>query len=159
MNRSALILFPLLLAGCNVQAKHDGAKGDDNVTISGDAEGNVSFDLPVAKGQVKLPEGALSSSDIDIDGVKMPPSASVNSFHVEATGGRSIVNIGFKDPNAPEKVRAYFADEFRERKVEAAVTGDTITGTSKDGDKFTIKVGPGEGGGAKGTIRLDGADD
>ena len=48
-----LALLPLV-AGCNVHTKSpDG--DNDNVSIHSDQGGNVSFDLPFAKGQVKLP--------------------------------------------------------------------------------------------------------
>jgi len=156
VNRSALILVPLLLAGCNIQAKHDRADANnDNVNISGGEDGNVSFDLPFVKGQVKLPASAMARSDFDIDGVKMYPGATINSFHVEATDGSSQVELGFKAPDAADKVRAYFVDGFREKGVDATASGNGISGTSKDGDKFVIDIAP-AGSGSQGTIRING---
>ena len=156
MNRSVLFLVPLILAGCNIQAKHENDNNrDGKVTISGGENGNVSFDLPFAKGQVKLPASAMAHGNFDIDGVKMYPGATINSFHVEANDGSSVVNIGFKAPASPDKVIAYFADEFRKKGVEASASGGSISGASKDGDRFVINVQPTDGG-SQGTIRIDG---
>lgn len=156
MNRSALFIVPLLLAGCNVQAKHESDNNrDDKVTISGGENGNVSFDLPFAKGQVKLPASAMAHGNFDIDGVKMYPGATIDSFHVEANDGGSVVNIGFKAPASPDKVIGYFADEFRKKGVETSASGGGISGTSKDGDRFVINAQP-SGGGTQGSIRIDG---
>ena len=153
MNRSALFLIPILLAGCNVQSKHDRDSAD--VKISGGENGNVSFDLPFAKGQVKLPASAMAKGNFDIDGVKMYPGATINSFHVEANDDKSVVNIGFRAPASPDKVIGYFADQFRKKGVDASASGNAISGTSEDGDKFVIKAEP-NGDGSVGTVRIDG---
>jgi hypothetical protein len=52
MNRLAVLLPVLVLAGCNVQSKNP-ANGDDSVSIRADDSGNIAFDLPIAEGQVK----------------------------------------------------------------------------------------------------------
>ena len=72
MNRSALLLLVPLLAACNVHSKNP-ADGDENVSIHADDSGHVSFNLPIAQGQVKLPEGMMNHGDVDIDGVKLMP--------------------------------------------------------------------------------------
>ena len=157
MKFAAILIAATALAACNIHAKHD--DGDDNdanetVNISGGTDGNVSFDLPFMKGQVKLPEGAFHGGNFDIDGVKMYPGASINSFHVEANDDVSVVNLGFKAPAPAEKVRAYFVDEFKKRGVEATASGDAVSGKTKDGGPFEIHVQD-SGGGSQGTIRLE----
>lgn len=146
------VLLGAALAGCNIQAKHDN-DNDDNVTISGGADGNVSFDLPFMKGQVKLPEGSVHGSNFDIDGVKMYPGATINSFHVEAHNENSVVNMAFKAPAPPEKVRAYFIDQFKAKGVQASASGNSVSGKSKDGSPFTITVTP-DGADSQGTIEI-----
>ena len=161
MKFAAILMLGAALAGCNVQAKHhnDNDRNDDNVTISSEADGNVSFDLPFMKGQVKLPEGAMAHGDVDIDGVKLYPGTKLTSFHVEAREGEnSVVNMEFKAPATPDKVRAYLIEEFGKKGVKAAASGDAITGTSKDGSPFEIHVQP-DGAGSQGTIRLEDKDD
>lgn len=151
----ALLAASAALAGCNVHAKHDNDNdGNETVKISGGSDGNVSFDLPFMKGQVKLPEGAMHSGDFDIDGVKMYPGATINGFNVNASNNVSVVNLGFKAPASADKVRAYFVDQFKQKGVEARASGDGVTGKSKDGSPFEIHVSD-SGSGSQGTIRIE----
>ena len=144
----------LVLAGCNVQAKHDNDKNETVRISASDADGNVSFDLPFAKGEVKLPDGAvIHGSDVDIDGVKLYPGASVTGFNIDAKDKNSVVSIAFKTPAPADKVRAYFLDEFKKKGVTASASGDAVSGTSKDGSPFQIQV-TGTGNESQGTIRL-----
>lgn len=154
MRTAAVVLLVGALTACNFHAKHDNDGGDENVTISGGEDGKVSFNLPFVSGAVKLPAGAVHGGDIDIDGVKMYPGASVNSFHVEANDDKSVVNIGFKAPDAPDKIRAYFLDQFKQKGVQANASGDGISGKSKDGSPFEIHVQP-NGTASQGTIRIE----
>ncbi|MES2120675.1 MAG: hypothetical protein V4513_08885 [Pseudomonadota bacterium] len=152
------LILSILLAGCNVQAKHDNDNdSDENVTISGGEGGNLSFDLPFAKGQIKLPDGAFKGGDFDIDGVKMYPGGTVTGFNVVAADRGSTVNIAFKAPAPPEKVRAYFVEEFKKKGVTASAAGDAVSGKSKDGDTFKIRVQP-VGGGSQGTVDIQSDD-
>ena len=159
MKFAVILIAASALAACNVQAKHDDGDKNETVRISAsDSDGNVSFDVPFMKGEVKLPGSVIHEGDVDIDGVKMYPGSRVNSFHVESTGGVSNVNIGFKAPDPADKVRAYFVDQFRQKGVEAIAAGDSINGKSKDGGTFAIRVQD-NGGGSQGTITLQDRDD
>ena len=151
MNRFALLALPLVLAGCNVHSK-DRADGDDNVSVSGDASGNISFDVPFAKGQLKIPSGFMHEGNVDIDGVKLMPGSQVTRFNMNSRDKVSVVEIAFTSPQAPDQVRAYFVDQFHKHGAEASVAGDTVTGKSKDGNPFTIQVSP-SGSGSQGKIQ------
>jgi hypothetical protein len=142
MNRSALLLLVPLLAGCNVHSKNPASDDSDNVTIQADEGGNVAFNLPFVKGQVKVPSGFMHNGDFDIDGVKLMPGSRVTGFSVFAADKGSTVNMSFTAPASPNDVRSYFVDQFKQKGVEAALAGDSVTGKSKDGDPFTIQVGP-----------------
>ena len=156
MNRSALLILVPLLAGCNVQSKNP-ADGDENVSIHADESGHVSFNVPFARGQVKLPEGAMNSGEFDIDGVKMIPGGTITGFNLDAGHEGGTVHFAFKAPASPENVRAYFVDQFRRKGVKAAVAGSSVSGETKDGDPFTISVEP-VGQGSQGTIRIQSKD-
>jgi hypothetical protein len=145
MKRSALLLLVSLLAGCNVHSKNP-ADGDDNVTINADESGHVSFNLPFAKGQVKVPTSFMHNGNVDIDGVKLMPGSSVTGFNVDAAHDAANVDMSFTAPASPDEVRSYFVDQFKKQGVEAAIAGDSVTGKSKDGDPFTIEVSPGASG-------------
>jgi len=139
MNRLALLMLVPLLGGCNVHSKNP-ANGDENVTINADESGNVAFNLPFVKGQVKVPSGFMHNGDFDIDGVKLMPGSSVTGFSVFAADKGSTVNMSFNAPAPPGDVRAYFVDQFRKQGVEVAIAGDSVSGKTKDGSPFAIQV-------------------
>lgn len=151
MNRFALLMLPALLTGCNVHSK-DRAEGDDNVSVSADGNGNISFDVPFAKGQVKVPSGFMHGGDVDIDGVKLMPGSQVTGFNLDSHNKVSNVEMSFTAPAPPDQVRAYFVDQFKQKGVDASVSGDTVTGKSRDGNPFTIQVSA-SGSGSQGKIQ------
>jgi len=156
MNRIAFVLALPLLAGCNVHAKnprHD----DGNVSIHADENGNISFNLPIAAGQVKVPSGFMHEGNVDIDGVKLMPGSSVTGFNMDAHDHGATVNMNFTAPATPNEVRSYFVDQFRKQGVEVAMAGDAVTGKSKDGSPFTIQVSP-AGTGSQGKIAIQSKD-
>jgi hypothetical protein len=153
---AALLAVPLLLSACDVERKHSGDSGD-NVSIKADASGNVSFDVPFVKGQVKVPETMLHNGDIDIDGVKLMPGSKLTGFSVFAQDKGSKVDMAFTAPAAPEQVRAYYVDQFKAKGVEATLSGDAVSGKSKDGSPFTIQVSP-SGSGSVGKIEIQSKD-
>jgi hypothetical protein len=145
MTRFVIFLAVPLLAGCNVHSK-DSPKGDDKVSVKADESGNISFDVPFAKGQIKLPAGFMHEGEVDIDGVKLMPGSKVTGFSLESHNDVSNVVMAFNAPAAPDQVRAYFLDEFRKKGMAATASGDAITGKSKDGNPFRIEIGPAAGG-------------
>jgi hypothetical protein len=147
-----LVLAPLVAAGCNVHSKNP-ANGDENVMINATENGEVTFNVPFASGQVKLPEGAFHNGDFDIDGVKMMPGATISGFNVNAGDKGATVNFAFKAPAAPEEVRAYFLDRFKAKGIEASAVGNSVSGKTKDGDPFVITV-QAAGQGSEGTIKV-----
>ena len=147
-----LILVPLMGA-CDVSAKRP-QEGDDNVTIRADEGGQVSFNMPFASGEVKLPQSALENSKFDIDGVQMMPGGRTTSFNLDSSDGEAIVKLGFAAPQSADAVRTYFLDEFGKKGVEASASGNRVSGQSKDGDSFVIDIRPAPDG-STGTITID----
>jgi hypothetical protein len=139
MNRSALVLLLPLLAGCNVHSKNP-AHDDGNVSIHADEKGNIAFNLPIAQGQLKIPSGFMHEGNVDIDGVKLPPGSSVTGFNMDAHDHGATVNMNFTAPSSPDEVRSYFVDQFKKQGVDAAISGDAVSGMSKDGSPFNIQV-------------------
>jgi len=156
MNRSVLLMPVALLAGCNVQSSNP-ANADENVTISADEGGNVAFNLPFVKGQVKVPSRFMHNGDFDIDGVKLMPGSQVTGFSVFAKDKGSTLNMTFTAPASPDAVRSYFVDQFKQKGVEAALAGDAVSGKTKDGSAFTIQHGAAASG-SNGTIVIQSKD-
>ena len=148
-----VLALPLLLAACNVDTKTP-VDGDEKVAMKADASGNVSFDMPFAKGQLKLPAGMMNEGDVDIDGVKMMPGSKMSGFSMNAGEGKQdTVNLTFTAPRPPAEVQRYFADEFGKQGARATAGGDTLQGTTKDGTAFTMRFAA-AGTGTNGTIEL-----
>ena len=154
MDRLALFLLVPLLGGCNV---HSNGGGNENVSINADGSGNIAFDLPFMKGGVKVPAAMMHNSDVDIDGVKLMPGSKVTGLSVDAHDRGATVDISFTAPQSADQVRSYFLDQFRKHRVEAAMSGNAITGRSKDGNPFSIDVGPAASG-SQGKIVLQSKD-
>jgi hypothetical protein len=89
--------------------------------------------------------------------VKLMPGSTVTGFSVFARDEGSLVTMAFNAPAAPDAVRAYFVDQFKQKGVDAALTGDSVTGKSKDGNPFTITVTP-SGSGSQGKIEVQDKD-
>jgi len=145
MTRFAFLLALPLLAACNVHGKYP-KDSDDHVSIHADESGNIAFNLPIARGQVKLPSGFMHNGNFDIDGVKLMPGSQVTGFNVESHNDVTNVDMSFSAPARPDQVRSYFVEQFKAKGIEAALSGDTVTGKSKDGNPFTIQVSPRSGG-------------
>lgn len=145
MKLAAIFLAVPLLGACNVEHK-DAARGDRSVQINGDGDGKMSFDLPFAKGEVKLPGTMMRDGNFDIDGVKLMPGSKMTGFSVFARDKGSHVEMAFTAPASPDAVRSYFLDQFKEKGIAASASGDAITGTSKDGGTFVIHLSPAAGG-------------
>jgi len=152
MRSFALLILVPLMAGCNVQPKNP-ANGDENVTIAAAENGQVTYNLPFASGQVKLPEGTMSHGDLDIDGVKMIPGATITGFNLDAGDKGGTVHFSFKAPGSADSVRTYFVDQFKAKGVEAAAAGNTVSGKTKDGNPFVIAIDPAAQG-SQGTITI-----
>jgi hypothetical protein len=140
-----------LLAGCNVHSK---SRDDDKVNVNADASGQIAFDVPFAKGQVKVPSGWMHNGNFDIDGVKLMPGSEVTGFSLNAHDKGATVNMSFTVPAAPDAVRSYYVDQFKKKGTETVVSGESVTGKSKDGSPFTITVSPAASG-SKGKIRIE----
>ncbi|HEV8408850.1 MAG TPA: hypothetical protein VGQ34_13060 [Sphingomicrobium sp.] len=145
MKSLALLMVLPLLAACNVHSKNP-ASGDENVSVHADENGHISFNLPIGQGQLKLPTSMMHNGNFDIDGVKLPPGSSVNGFNLDAHDKGATVDMSFTNPKSPDEVRSYFIDQFKNKGVEASLSGDSVTGKSKDGSSFTIEVSSAAGG-------------
>jgi len=156
MVRPALFMLVPLLAACNVHSKNSADAGE-NVSIHADESGHIAFNLPIVEGQVKVPTSFMHNGNVDIDGVKLPPGSSVTGFNLDAHNEGATVDISFTAPASPDAVRSYFVDQFKKQDVDAALTGDAVSGKSKDGSAFVIHVAQAQTG-SQGKIEIQSKD-
>ena len=168
--RFAYLLPPMmLLAACGSEEKKS-ESGTEVSINAGDEHGGVQIKTGKDGGNIKIGgDGAAIDIDVpdfvdldiegdfDIDGVKLYPGSKVGSVNVNAgeTGGKdkARVEMGFTSPAAPAKAADWMAAEFAKKGVKVTRTGDTLAGTDKDGDAFTIDFAP-DGATAKGKVLI-----
>ena len=172
MKPYANILPLAVLIGLSACGSHDdpkdgtsvsiNAKGDEgNVAIMADGKtGKVSVNLPGFNANLKLPKMMLDHSNFDLDGVKLYPDSKVRSVNVDADdhGGhdKGKVRILCDSPADPATVKAWFKTGFVEGKVRFVETPNGFTGTTDDGDAFSVTLAPNGSATTNGTIDLVG---
>jgi len=171
MRIAFLIPAMLLLAACGHKDQNDKTTGTD-ISINADGEdGGVRIHTGKDGGKLRIggKDGAAINIDIpdfvdldiqgdfDIDGVKLYPGSKITRVDVDAndTGGadKATVNLGFTSPAAPARAADWMAAEFAKKGVKVARDGDTLSGTDKDGDDFTIAFNP-DGAASKGQVKI-----
>ncbi|MEY4269550.1 MAG: hypothetical protein RLZZ58_766, partial [Pseudomonadota bacterium] len=100
------------------------------------------------------------NADFDIDGVGLYPGASVTSMNVNATSkdgnsGKGTVKFGFNAPASADTVAAWYAGEFAKAGLKATRAGNKVSGTTNDGDAFSINLSP-DGTASTGEIEVSG---
>jgi uncharacterized glyoxalase superfamily protein PhnB len=69
------------------------------------------------------------------------------------------VKIGFSAPADAAAVADWYQQQFEAKKIAVARSGETLTGTTRDGDQFTLALQSAGAGAAKGQLTIiDGPD-
>jgi hypothetical protein len=158
------LAFALTLAACG--SKDDGtpgtevtldAKGDagENVTASLDKSGNAKINVPGFKAEISLPKIKLGAGDFSMDGVKLYPGSTIQSFNITGDGKEDsgTVKVSFDAPGEPKVVLDWFAKKLAEDAgYKLTANGTSLSGTDKDGGPFSLSLEPGIAGHSKGTI-------
>ncbi len=124
------------------------ATDEDVVAIaSGAGKGEVAINLPGGfGGKFRVPEDIMSDAKVDIDGVSLYPGARVRTVNVRADkkdGQREgTVRIGFSAPADAAAVADWYQQQLAAKQVKATRSGETLTGTTSDGDQFTLAMTP-----------------
>jgi hypothetical protein len=152
----------------SIDGDKDAAAGQGEVTVDANSEtGELGLKLPGGVvANVKVPGGEMiDKSDFDIDGVGLYPGAKVGSVNVRALTGRgdakgsATVKIGFSAPADAAAVADWYQQQFEAKKIAVARSGETLTGTTRDGEDFTLALTATGAGASKGELTLvDGPD-
>lgn len=166
--KEALIVVSLglALAGCD-DARSTRAGKDGNVAVSADSStGNVSVRVPGFSGDIRVPKGMMGSGDVDIDGVKLYPGSTTDNVDVRSSdtksttdgvttgSGSATVKMSFTSPAGVATVRNHFMQGFAAKGVQATSDATGLTGTSRDGDHFTIALTPDGAARTKGVMTI-----
>ena len=169
MRRSLLAVAVMLLAACGQgEEKKDKTEvsinaGDEHggvqITAGKDGNGRIKIGGDGVGIDMKIPDfvDLDVEGDFDIDGVKLYPGSNVTTVNVDASDkngqDKATVELGFTSPAAPAKAADWMAGEFARKNIQVQRAGDTLRGTTKDGDDFKIDFGP-DGANAKGKVTI-----
>lgn len=139
----------------NVDGKDDGGL---NIKVDTDS-GEVELKLPGGlEGKVRIPEGLDAGAKFDLDGLGRYPGAKLISVNVQASGkdgdGRGLAVLGFSAPGTAGQVADWYEKALAQKGRRSSRSGNTLTGTTEDGDRMVIAVEDGETGVARGRISI-----
>jgi len=147
--RTLLFLLPLALAACdgNGTAISINATSDDgdNATFAMN-NGTVAIKGDGFEGNFKVPGVKMTAENFDMDGVKLYPGSTITAFNIDAKDhpgekkDEGKVTTSFTSPGALAKVQGWFRDKLTEKGFKFAAKGDGFTGTTEDGETFTIDL-------------------
>ncbi|WP_422059193.1 hypothetical protein [Sphingopyxis sp.] len=169
--RLAFLVPPMmLLAACGQSEEKKDApqisinagdgKGGVQISSNKDGSGRIKIGGDGVGIDMKIPDfvDLDVAGDFDIDGVKLYPGSNVTTVNVDArdngdSGDKATVELGFTSPAAPAKAADWMVAEFAKKNIQIQRAGDTLRGTTKDGDDFTIKFGA-DGANTKGDVTI-----
>lgn len=131
-----------------------------SVDVSAAGTGQIEVELPGGFG-FKLPTDKTSfdGSDFDIDGVGLYPAATARDMNVRvlkapaSDGTRALIAMAFTTPDSPDEVLDWYENEFADANIKATRKDGQLTGTTRDGDRFTLTLAR-EAETTRGTMRL-----
>lgn len=161
-----LLVATLPLAACDggdgngtqISIRTEG--GDGNVTASADENGSMAIKLPGFEGKIKLPPLQIKAEDFEVNGVKLYPQSRIVTMDVNARDDgkdnkdQGTVRLAFESPARLETVRHWFQDQMAKHSFHVQQSGTGLSGTTDEGDPFTLTLTPGEGERTKGTLRV-----
>ncbi|WP_066798773.1 hypothetical protein [Sphingomonas soli] len=165
MIRFAMLLAPLALAACNggtsISLTGNSDSGEGNVSIKTGPDGGVSIEAPGVSINTRLPKINLTSEDFDVNGLKLYPNSSIRELN--AVGNDKIgekknshVTVAFDAPAPLATVQAWFRDNLAKQGFKVEPQGNGFSGTTKDGDPFTLELTADGEDKAKGKIQVKG---
>lgn len=136
------------------------SKGEDgNSSISTDANGQMEIRAPGFTGSIRLPKIHIDAEDFEVNGVKLYPGSTIDDFRADAQdrGGdddKGRVLIAFRSPAKPVTVRDWFRDNMTKQGFKVETRGNGLTGTTDDGQPFTVQLDADGDGKAKGQMEV-----
>jgi hypothetical protein len=145
----ALVGLAGALAACDFVVQKAEERAAAEIGNAAGGLGNAAMNL-----DLKLPAELLNSGKFEISGVPMVPGGTITGMKVDAGGqGAPRIDLSFTAPTSPAEVKNYFVEQFRAQGIAADLAADVLTGTTREGQAFTMRFSP-EGSGTSGTIRL-----
>lgn len=155
MNRTILLALPLTavlaLTACNKQPAGEAPAAREGQSATATTTSS-------ANGAVRASASGIDidGDDFDIDGVDLYPGSHIRAMNVDAVnkGGSKIstVKASFESPTDAKTLADWFDAEMKKEKFTFTRSGYTLTGTTDDGDAFTLTISDLGGGKANGHV-------
>lgn len=153
----------LLLAGCEAKVGNSaGNAADENGQVSAEGkaeEGKVTVKAPGLELSLAIPMEITGKADHQ--GRLLHPDAAVSGVYVAGgEGGEGEVELRFHADAPPETVAAWYRDPARADDFTLSSfgrEGDAFVAAGeekKDGQRFRLRLGPGEAGGTDGRLAI-----
>lgn len=154
-----------LLGACEARFGNDAGPVAENATASGRAEeGRLTVEAPGFNMSINIPEGIRAQANIDEDNGLVYPGSTFTGMHVQGRDGGNgdgdgEVEMRFTSGDAPDRLAAWYRDPARGDRVRVASAqrqgnGFVISGTGRDGERFTVNLAPRAGGGTEARLLL-----
>jgi len=166
MTRFAPLLAPLALAACggagtSISLNGNSQDGEGNVSIKTGADGQVAVEAAGVSIKAQVPNINLTSEKLDIDGLNLYPNSAIREINVDGNDKlgekqKNHVVVAFDSPAPLATVQAWFRDDLAKQGFKVEPKGNGFTGTTKDGDPFTLELNADGEQKAKGKIEVRG---
>ena len=171
MNKSylaALAAVPLLLSACSrgeegdsdgdriqIDLSDESTPDSEKISIGGDGEGKFSIKADGFSMDMDLPSITLDADDLDLNNVELYPGSKITNFKiqdVDGDGGKVILD--FVAPTDEETLSTWFEEQMAAGDYKFEKDGNNLSGTSEDGDPFTLNLSQKSADETAGTLEL-----
>jgi hypothetical protein len=160
------LLLPLSLAACGgtgTSVTINATSDDGENSTFAMNNGTVAIKGDGFEGNFKVPAIKMTAENFDMDGVKLYPGSTITSFNIDAQDHKGDkkdegkVTANFTSPAAIATVQSWFRDKLTEKKFKFSETDKGFTGTTEDGENFTIELSANGGAATSGWMEIIGS--
>jgi hypothetical protein len=144
--------FPLILSACSksedegssisIDLSDDSAEESEKIKIGGKGEDSkFSIKADGFSMDVNLPEIKLDSDDFDLNNVPLYPGSKITNFDIEDQKGEGgKVTVSFVSPTDADGLSEWFETKMTDEKFEVTKDGTNLSGTTDEGDPFSLEL-------------------
>ncbi len=158
---AAIAALPLLVSACSrddtieIDLSEEDTAESEKISIGGNDDGKFSIKADGFSMDIDLPSITLDADDLDLNNVKLYPGSQITNFKiedVEGAGGKVILD--FVAPVDEQGLSDWFADQMTAEEYEFEKDGMNLSGTSSDGDPFSLTLTGRSGDETEGTLEF-----
>lgn len=144
--------FPLVFSACSkseeegssisIDLSDESAEESEKIKIGGEGkDSKFSIKADGFSMDVDLPEITLDSDDFDLNNVALFPGSKITNFDIEDQKGEGgKVTVSFVSPTDADALSEWFETKMADEKFEVTKDGSNLSGTTDEGDPFSLKL-------------------